>query len=237
MAELSHQKAQAFLQTAADNMLAVNEQSLLDSHLAGCKECSAYANNLKSLEGGLRRVSHAHWDKHQPSLDLGAVTNPPPTKTVWNNLLGLTQGMGKITILAALVLGYFLIVNLGGGQIPISGTETPTMLPTPNTFTSSVDTSPTPSAQLALTGLMTLPCDPIIHIVQTADTLDSIAIHYRIPKEAIMDYNNLTVDDVLPGTKLSIPVCYKTPSQTTSTPTNTITVTPLGSLVFPTQPD
>ena len=237
MAELSHQKAQVFLQTAVDDMLSANDQTLLDVHFAECKECRAYAKNLRSLEDGLRRVSRAHWDKYQPRINLGAVTNPPSTKIIWNYLLGLTQGMGKVTIVAALLLGYFLIVNLSDNQLPSSSTEAPTMLPTPNELTFSVDTSPTPSAQLALTGLMTLPCNPVIYIVQAADTLDNIAAQYKIPKAAIMEYNNLVDDNISPGRKLNIPVCYKTPSQTTSTPTNTITVTPLGSLVFPTQPD
>jgi LysM repeat protein len=237
MTEISHQKAQAFLQTAADNLLSSNDQSLLDSHLAGCIECRAYAKNLKGLENRLRRVSHAHWDKYQPTLNLGAITNPPAPKIVWNNLLGLTQGMGKVTIVAALMLGYFLIVNLSGNQISSPDTEAPNMLPIPSELNLSADISPTPSAQLALTGQMTLPCNPIVHIVQRADTLDSIANQYDIPKKVIMDFNKLLVEDVLPGTKLSIPLCYKTPSQTAFTPTNTITVTPVSSFVFPTQPD
>jgi len=237
MADLSHQTARAYLQTAADDMLSANNQSLLDAHLKGCKECRAYSKSLKSLESRLQRVSHSHWDKYEPRLGLDAVTNPPTAKNVWNNLLGLTQGMGKVTIVAALVLGYFLIVNLGGGQTSSSGTEIPTILPTPNDFTAGADISPTPSAQLALTGLTTLPCNPIIHTVKTTDKLDSIATHYRISKETIMDFNNLTIDEVSPGTRLNIPICDSTPSHTASTPTDTVTVTPLGSLFFPTQPD
>jgi len=237
MAELSHQIARAYLQTAADDMLSASNQTLLDSHLIGCKECRAYAESLKSLERRLERVSHAHWDKHRPRLDLAAVTNPPAAKIAWNNLLGLTHGMGKVTIVAALILGYFLIVNLGGNKISSSSTEAPTILPTPSDLTTGVATSPTPSAQLGLTGLTTLPCAPIIHTVKTSDTLESIAAHYRIQQEAIVDYNNLTSDDISPGTSLSIPICDSTPSHTASTPTDTITVTPLGSLFTPTQPD
>jgi len=237
MVEISHRKAQVFLQISADDMLSAENQALLNAHLTKCDQCREYAKKLKSLENRLQKSSHTHWDNFQPRLNLSAITNPPTKKIIWNYLVGLNQGMGRVTIVAALVVGYFLITNLSGNQISSSGNETPTVLPTPNEFSFSAATSPTPSAQLTLTGLLTQACNPIIHVVQTADSLDSIAIQYKIPKVTLMDYNNLVADKVSPGTNLNIPMCDSTPSHTASTPTNTITVTPLGSLFFPTQPD
>ena len=237
MLEISHRKAQSLLQSAADDLLSAEDQTLLDAHLAGCAECRAYAKNVLNLENSLRAATHTIWDNQKPKLDYQAIVSPPTTKLVWNSVLNFSQGVGKYAIIAALIIGYFLISNLNGSQGTTSGTETAMLVPTPNSFISDSAASPTPSIQLALTNLQTQACQSIIHIVEPSETLEGIALQYGVPKEMVMIYNNMVSEQLSPGMNLSIPLCENTPSRTALTPLNTMTVTPLGNMLHPTQPE
>jgi len=232
MLEITHQKAHALLQVAADQPLGADEKSALDVHLAKCKECNDYAKGLTSLEVGLRRILHAQWDMQRPDLNLQAITHPSQAKLIWNNLLSQTHVLGKVTIVAALVLGYVVIANLFGIKLPISANETPTTIPTPSELALALAISPTPSAQFTLTGLTTQACETVIYIVQQNDTLAYIALQHGLTEEAIQEYNNLNSNIVFTGMELAIPLCKNTPSQTA-----TITTTPLDETIFPTQPE
>jgi LysM repeat protein len=232
MLEITHQKAHALLQVAADQSLGADEKSALDAHLAKCKECSAYARGLASMEVRLRRVLHAQWDMQRPNLDLQAITHPSQAKLIWNNLISQTHALGKVTIVAALVLGYVVIANLFGIRLPISTDETPTTVPTPSELSSALAIPPTPSAQFTLTGLTTQACGTITYVVQQNDTLAYIALQHGTTEEAILEYNNLKSNMVFTGMELAIPLCESTPSQTATT-----TITPLNGTIFPTQPE
>jgi len=232
MLELTHQKAHALLHAAADESLGAEEKSTLDAHLAKCKECSNYAEDLTNLEIRLGRVMHAQWDIQRPDLNLQAITHPSPAKLIWNNFSSQTHALGKVTIVAVVVLGYVVIANLFGIQLPLSADETPTTVPTPSKLSLSLATSPTPSAQFALTGLTTQACETVTYVVQENDTLEYIALQYGTTKEAIQEYNNLTSNTVFTGMELAIPLCMGTPSQTVTT-----TITPLNGTIFPAQPE
>ena len=259
MPEITHQKAQALLQAAADGPLGPDEKSALDAHLAKCKVCRDYAASLTNLEASLRRVTHVQWDNQQPSLNLSAIIHPPLTKYLsensaqsqrprwrdaslsifrigskftWNNLLDHTHAMGKVTIVATLLLGYFLLANLFGFQLSASSRETPMMVPTPSDSSLFLASSPTPSAQLTLAGSTPKNCEAIAYIVQADDTLERIAVKYGITKEGILEYNNLTSETLFAGVELIIPLCKSTPSHTATT-----TITPLNGTIFPIQPE
>ena len=232
MFEITHLKAQTLLQAAADQPLGADDKSALDAHLAKCKECSNYAKSLTNMEASLRRILHAQWDLQRPNLNLQAITDPSPTKLIWNNLLSQTHALGKVTIVAALVLGYVVISNLFGIKSPLSTDETPTTVPTPSELSLALAISPTPSAQFTLTGLTTQACETVIYVVQENDTLEYIALLHGTTKEAVQEYNNLTSNTVFTGTELAIPLCKSTPSKTATT-----TTTPLNGTIFPTQPE
>jgi len=234
MAKISHKKARGFLHAAADSILSADNQVLLDAHLAVCQECLEFANTLNNLESMLHRTSHERWDNQAPRLNMGAVTSPPWIKTMGNNFLGLTQDMGKFTIIFVLALGYFLIANLGNNQLPISGTKAPTTLPTPNELLFSAAPSPTPSSPPTLIGLTSQGCENIIYVIQVDDTLEGIALQFGISEEIIVEHNNLKREGLSPGMELLFPVCNQTPSRSPSTPSNTMTITPLIGTIFPT---
>ena len=236
MSKITHQRAQALLQTAADQKLKPAESSALAAHLTECKECSSYANNLSALETSLRRVFHINWDNQRSNLNLQKIINPSPTKLLWNIFFGQMGAMGKATIVAALLLGYFVIANLFGTRFPILSGETATTLPTPNEFASVYSVSPTPSAQFSLTGSTSQACETSIYLVQENDTLASIAVQHGITQETILEHNHLISSTVFTGMELVIPLCNNTPSHTATITENMVTITPINETLFPTQP-
>ncbi len=232
MPEITHQEARALLQRAADQLLDPAERSTLDAHLAECQACHDYARRLADLETDLRRVLHAQWDGQRPSFDAQTILHSSRAKPVWERFPGLAQGMGKATLAAAFLLGFILVANLVGKRLPAAGHETPASLPTPNAFTLTSAASPTPSIPLTLTGFSAQACDPIMYIVQTTDSLESIADLHGIAPAVIMEFNHLATAEISPGMELSIPVCRPTPSFTAITPDKTTTITPLGGTVI-----
>ena len=234
MFEITHQEAQRLLQNAADQTLGVEDRSTLDAHLATCKTCSSYASKLTTLETDLRRVLHTQLDNYLPNLDLQLIVNSTGRFT-WPSLFNPAHALGKATIVVTLLMGYFIIANLFGGQFPITENKTPPIIPTPNNSTLAFTTSPTPSSPSTLIGLTTQGCESIIYITQVDDTLEGIALQFRVPEEIIAEHNNLKTDALPPGKELSIPVCNHTPSHITGTLTSTMTITPLIETVLPAQ--
>jgi LysM repeat protein len=232
MSEITHQKAHALLQAAADQPLEVDEKSALDAHLAKCKECSDYATGLMNLEAGLRRAFHTQWDSQRPNLNLQATTHPSPAKLIWNTFLRQTNAMVKVTIVAVLVLGYIVIANLFGIKLPISSNETPTTVPTPSELPLVLAISPTPSTQFTLTGSTAEVCETITYIVQENDTLAYIALQHGTTEEVLLESNNLNSNTVFTGMELVIPQCNGTPSQAATT-----TIAPLNGTILPTKPE
>lgn len=63
-------------------------------------------------------------------------------------------------------------------------------------------------------------CDLFPYTVKEGDTLGSISANYRVPPEAIKEYNGLSSDIVQLGMPLKIPLCKRLPTAgPTSTPT------------------
>lgn len=70
-------------------------------------------------------------------------------------------------------------------------------------------------------------CDQIRYEVQPDDTWESIATEFSIPKDALMDANNMSSEVVTSGAEIIIPLCNSTPTGTVRAPTFTSTITPL----------
>jgi LysM repeat protein len=162
-------------------------------------------------------------------------------KLAWRNLFHPTHAFGKVTLIAALFVGYFVIVNLVGIRGLSSNNETATVLPTPNGLVSNAATSPTPSMQTTLTDLALPACKTVYYVVEQNDTLESIALRHGVTKEEILAFNpydiNLTANTLFSGMSLRIPVCEGTPARTAKVSGNTLTITPIKGTSFPEQPE
>jgi len=237
MFEITHQEAHALLHAASDQMIDPNDKTILDSHLSGCQLCSDYAKSLENLESTLRKSMHAKWDVQKPNLNVQAVIHPNPARLLWNNFMGQTHAMEKISIVVVLVLGYVLIANIVGIQSPITKEKTPTPIPTPNELAIFTSNSPTPSAVVPLMNTLSENCETSDYVVLANDTLESIALRHGTTREIIQEINNLASNTVYTGMKLVIPSCNTTPSHTATIIKNTLTITPLSGTLFPTQPE
>jgi len=241
MTEITHDKAHALLDVAADRSLGLSDQARLDAHLAACQECRTYAGRLADLENGLSRTLHAKWDKFRPDLNLQAIQNPSPAKLVWYNFFSQTNALGKVAIMATLLLGYIVMINLVGIRVPITDNETPTALPTPNSFTMTLASSPTLLARSASVDSTSLACELVVYIVRENDTLESIAVQHGITVKEILAYNDqdadLTANALFTGMELVIPQCEGGPTRTASLPSKELTITPINGTLFPDHPE
>jgi len=238
MPEITHQEARVLLHAATDQVIEPDENNALNAHLAQCRACIDYAKDLADLETNLRRTMHANWDNQQPNLDMQAIRNPHPLKLLRNRFVTQTHMMEKVGVAIVLLLGYVFIANLVGIQSPITKDRTPTPLPTPNGQPVLFSNSPTPSVNSSLTMVVSPACETtIMYLVQENDTLDSIAYHHGTTKEVILAYNDLNTSTVFTGMELIIPLCDSTPAQIATFPKNTLSLTPLGGTILPTQPE
>jgi len=82
---------------------------------------------------------------------------------------------------------------------------------------------PLPTATLAGPEATRAACQTDRYTVQANDTLSSVAAAYRVPQQAIKDWNGMTSDSVFLGTTLLIPLCAR---EATPGPTPTPTPAP-----------
>jgi LysM repeat protein len=241
MTKITHQKARALLEVAADNSLMPVDRVALNAHLIACQECRAYADRMAGLEDTLRKALHRRWDRFRPKLNLQTIKNPSRAKLVWGSLFNQTHALGKVTIMAALLLGFIIFINLAGIQGPIANEKTPTALPTPNNFTTTFTTLSTLSADSTSINSTSLTCKLVTYVVRENDTLESIAVRHGITKEDILAYNdqdaNLAANTVFTGMELIIPQCKETPARTASLSGKELTLTPIDGTIFPDRPE
>ncbi len=79
--------------------------------------------------------------------------------------------------------------------------------------------SPQPTATLSAAEATEAACEKVDYTIQANDTLSSIAATYKVTVQSIKDFNGLTSDNVISGTTLTIPLCQRTSSGATPTPT------------------
>lgn len=79
--------------------------------------------------------------------------------------------------------------------------------------------SPQPSATLSGAQATELACEKVDYIVKSSDTLGGIAANYNVTNDAIKQFNNLQSDTVFEGQTLRIPLCNRSTTNATPTPT------------------
>jgi len=237
MYEITHQEAQRLIQIDSDHTLRREDKLALNNHLEKCVECSNYAKKLAELESGLKRVLHTALDSQLPSLNMQAIIKSTTnfSSFPWESIFNPTQVWGRVTICISLIIGYFIVANLFGGQVLTTGNHIPTYFPTPHDLTITNNISPTPSTPSATIGINTQECKTINYVVQDDESLVNIAVRFGVSTKLILTYSNLKQEDVIPGKVLSIPHCEQTPSLIAITTQNALTFTPLGENYHPTQ--
>ncbi len=237
MYEITHQEAQRLVHLASDNTLRREDILVLNAHLEKCIECSDYAKKLAKLESELKRVLHTAFDSQLPNLNIQAIIKSTTnfSSFPWASIFDPTRVWGRVTISITLIIGYFIVANLFGGQLLTTGNQIPTYIPTPHDLTITNNMSPTPSTPSTMIGITAQECKTINYMVRDNESLDNIAVRFGVSIKLILTYSNLKQDEVIPGKELSIPICEQTPSLIASTTQNALTTTPLGENMHPTQ--
>ena len=62
----THEQIRAYLHLGREQLHA-EEQAALDTHLAGCAGCRAYADHVVVLQNRLGRLMRLRWDRYQSS--------------------------------------------------------------------------------------------------------------------------------------------------------------------------
>jgi spore germination protein YaaH len=70
--------------------------------------------------------------------------------------------------------------------------------------------------------------------IREGDTLESIAEQFSVPKNMIMEFNDMQEEGMQPPMLVRIPLCARTPTITIYPPNTTITITPQFEPITPT---
>lgn len=221
MNQITHQKAQALLQAAADRSLPMADRSALDTHLAQCVKCRVYAGQLAEVENGLRRVMAQQWNRRARPLSLETIKGRAQ-RAAFQRQASAT--FGRYAVVPLLALTFFMVMS-------IKTTGAQSTMSVPNGFASStMDFGfqvPRPPASSTATNAATAPtCSRLSYLVQKGDTLRSIAYRFGVSPETIIAYNGLSSDQIEANLVLTIPLCGGAIADTSATPTLTGTVVP-----------
>jgi LysM repeat protein len=77
-------------------------------------------------------------------------------------------------------------------------------------------------------------CDYVSYQIQAGDTWDNIVLQFSVPKEIIMDFNEIKEEEIKPSTQIKIPACNHTPTVTSEGLDSTMTITPQFEPLTPT---
>jgi hypothetical protein len=110
MSRQKHEQARYYLHIGHDQ-LDRDEQSALETHLAECAACRAYAADLATLQGQLARVMHARWSRYSPSPDLRDGVETRLQRRTWQRqVLSLAHAVPTVALIVLVtVLGGVLV--------------------------------------------------------------------------------------------------------------------------------
>jgi murein DD-endopeptidase MepM/ murein hydrolase activator NlpD len=104
MATISHLRAHALIQAAADRTLSPRERVALDSHLAECNECHLYSEKLNQLQEDVRHTFRNRWNRNVPTISIDLVKQRSRRIVMRRKVLNTAIALGVMTALVAAFL-------------------------------------------------------------------------------------------------------------------------------------
>ena len=213
--QITHEQARTLIQFSLDGVLKAADRARLSVHLQECLDCRNYADDLKEVEANLLPVMKRQWSAQPIPLSIPWLTQRKSFIANASHMLTMRSAM--ITLLfAAFFFGAWKFVSSGPSvsrQIPLAVP----LVPTPSTeSTRSTNTASSPEN-----------CEMLVYRVQPNDTLASIASHFLVPEDKLMQINGLSTDSLSSSMELVVPVCNFTPTGTSHPATFTTTNTPI----------
>ena len=210
---ISHEEAQHLIQQNMEGLLDAQALAILNTHLRICRECNAYASEIREVTALLIPVMKRQWSFQPAPLSIAALLGRRERINSRTLLTMRTAAIGLMFVAFFFSAWQFVVAGApGSSQIPmgIGPVPTPSL---PNTKSVTETTS-------AMCGMLLYP-------VQRADTLASIAEQFSTSEDEIIQLNGLKTEAVSPPMELMVPACNFTPTGTFYPVTFTTTYTPL----------
>lgn len=219
LTQISHEEVRRLISMSADQVLDSDRNSILKSHLIDCEDCRSYANEVDELETVLRELGQKFSPSHAP-VNVGEVLSRSKSAipALASNFTFAKMGVMVIILFAAAIASW---------QFSTRSAVSPTAIYTAVPI-------PTPSTYLTSTNSMLANCEFTLYQTQEGDTLESISEQFSVPKDTLMEFNQMRGEGIQPFTQIRIPLCARTPTITIYPPNSTITTTPQFKPVTPT---
>jgi hypothetical protein len=213
--QITHEQARKLIQFSLDGVLQTAERAMLSAHLQECLDCRDYASDLKEVEMNLLPVMEKHWKARPIPLSLPLLVQSKTSIVNTSKLLTMRSAVLSLIFVAFFFSAWKFVSSSPdvSGQIPLAIP----LVPTPSTqSTRSTNTASSPEN-----------CEMLVYRVQPNDTLASIASHFLVPEDKLIQINGLSTDSLSSSMELVIPVCNFTPTRTIRPATFTATNTPI----------
>lgn len=219
LTQISHEDARRLISMSADQVLDSDKNSILKAHLIDCEDCRSYANEVDEVETVLRELGQKINPRHA-SVNVGQILSrsKDAIPALASNFTFAKMGMMVIIVIVAAIVSW---------QFSTRSAASPTAIYTAAPI-------PTPSTFLTSTNSMLTDCEFMPYQTQEGDTLESISAQFSVPKDTLMEFNQMRVESIQPFTQIRIPLCARTPTITIYPPNSTITTTPQFKPVTPT---
>ena len=206
--QIVHEQARRLIQFNADGMLTAPEKSLLNAHLNECRQCRAFADEIRELERLLLPVMKRQWNLRPIPFSIDGFVSKRNTEPEARILLATRKSM--ISLMAVIFIFGIWQFSLSGG---------------PASSLPGIPPIPTPSLQMTGTQNVFEGCERMLYRVQGNDTLTGIASQFSVSKEMIMRLNHMKSETLDARMELKIPLCTLTPTTTYTPATEPITST------------
>ncbi len=197
--QITHEEARRLIHFDADQVLKMDQKSILNIHLEDCGECRDYANSMASMTAVLSSTMDKKWDRPQPPLPI-ALLLPKRSSRLTESILMATRIAAVGVMAIALLFSVRQVtgpVEGGSGTVPVSAPPIPT-----------------PSIQTTSTEILHQNCGQILYVVRQGDTLEGIAAHFSLSGKEIMAANGLDDGVLRAGMELMIESCTVQPTGT-----------------------
>ena len=197
--QFTHTEARRLVQFELDTELSPEQKTHLAEHLKHCGECHSYAQDMQRIASALLQMNTRARPPRPLPLSIRELAGKIHQKRHSRTLLVMR------TSLIALI---FAAVAFNAWHY-FSVSELPTSSPAPM----GILPAPTPSTPSTSTRISMENCELILYSVHEQDTLASLARQFSVSREEISALNHLRTE-VIPGTRIWIPLCHLTPTGT-----------------------
>jgi predicted anti-sigma-YlaC factor YlaD len=210
---ITHEEAYQLIQLNMEDLLDAHDLAMLSAHLHNCRECEAYAREIREVTNLLPLVMKSKWSLQPAPLSIAALMERKERISARALLTMRSAAIGLMFVAFFFSAWQFMVSTApGSAQIPMA-----------------IGPAPTPSlqhTQSTSTEITRHTCEMIVYPVQRSDTLAGIAKQFSTSEDEIIQLNHLQGTAVSPSMELLVPVCNFTPTGTFYPATFTTTYTP-----------